>query len=99
MIYLVFGNVKLRVDYSMIASVTSVTEAPREAVWVPELNRRVRFRRMAQYITFSSQSSKVIIAMQPVHQDKSLSPRRIVLVAVLSESDSLAQFILDQGAK
>ncbi len=99
----------------MIKSVDNVTTTPSESAWASVVSRnpnedlplpsrkvnigRVKFKRQAQYITFNAESANVIIALQPVRQDPKLSPRRLVLVAILPDKDKMANLILDQVAK
>lgn len=66
---------------------------------IPDEHKKVRFKRSAQYIIFSVEDTLAMITMESVYKHRRLSNRRIALIGVFPQSESLAELILQIGNK
>ena len=65
----------------------------------PDDHSKVRFKKVAQYITFSVESMNDTSTVGSSHKHRRLSERRVTLFAVFPQSESLAELILSRDGK
>lgn len=80
--------------------VDTVTTTPNEHIWVSELRqKRGRYRRLAQSVTFDHHGINAIITMQPVTNVQMNHQRRFMVATAFAMSEALLRFMRNYTAK
>lgn len=83
----------------MIPPFDTVITVPNQVIDVPELRqKRMRYKRLAQYVSFDVNQSQAIISMQPVNVPHHGHYRRLMIAKAFVISKMLAKLITVQGA-